>query len=946
MPRLYAESVWTMEQGLPQDSVTGICEDADGYLWISTFGGLARFDGAHFHNHYVGNRADLVVSRFSSVAVDRSGGVWAVGQRVGLMHYADDRFETIEFPGTSQIVSNEADGGAWVRSTAGLGRLEGGECEFVRGGEVRGVHAAKDGTLWVTTVEDGLVEIEDGTERVLGDVTSTPRRPFVTMTEDRDGRLWGGNWRGLWRATDASNTHFEKLTEAGDGVRQIVLGVEGDIWIGTGTGLLRYSAGRVERVREGGSYGVLYADARGNLWCTGTGTGLKMLRPSVLSDVGASLGLPQGDVWSVTFAKDGRLTIVQRRVVSTFSQGGRERAEFPRDQHAALYDREGALWLGSVDRILRMRGDEVTEFVVQRGVAGDHLAFHFDSEDTLWVGSRTLSRFDGDSFVDLRPDEIQDVHCIQDAAGGGLWLGAQLGLLRMSGDGSRLDWLTSADGLAPGAVRAVYEDEREVLWVATYGGGLSRIEDGRITSYTRKTGLHDDFLSCILEDDAGRLWFSSNRGPFTVERRALDEVARGERTAVDCISFTTGEGAREASGGNQPSAVKDERGRLWLPNVSGLSVVDPAALRLDDPPPRLVIEHVELSEFRELRVEFAALGFTWPSRVLVQYRLPELEDRWIDTRGRRELELSYLPPGDYQLQLRARNGFGPWSEVTAHTVEVPARFYEMWIFRALFVLALFGVVFGLGVVRLRRVQAHADRLRELYRGRDAARAALSRSREELRRLSRLLLSQQEDQLRMVSAELHDDICQRIAALAIQMETLERKLDGGSQRSELGLRPLVHQAQELAGDVQMLSRRLHPIGLGTLGMGEALRQECDALQRRTKLATILEDAVASDEVPQDVAVAAVRIAQEAMHNIEKHAGAREVRVMTAVNDNRFVLELTDDGVGFDLDSSDKHGLGLVTMRERAAAAGGNLSVESTPQVGTTVIFTAVLEELPS
>ncbi|MCA8980612.1 MAG: hypothetical protein H6831_04535 [Planctomycetes bacterium] len=944
VPRTYAESVWTMEQGLPQDSVTGIAQDADGYFWISTFGGLARFDGVHFHDYYVGNRPDLLVSRFSSVAVDREGGVWTVGQRVGLLRYADDRFEHFEFPGGSLIVSNDADGGAWVHSTAGLGRITGTAIEFVRAGEVRGVHFARDGTLWVTTVEDGLVEIEAGVERVLGDVTSTPGRPFVTMTEDREGRLWGGNWRGLWRATDATNTSFEKLTAAGDGIRQLALGREGEVWIGAGTGLMRYSAGRLERVREDSGYNVLFADARGNLWCTGSGNGLRMIRPSIVSEVGAMLGLEDGDVWSVAFASDGTLAVVQREFLTTIAGDHREREEFAFDLTAALYDRSDTLWLGGVDRIARLRGDDRAEFPMPRGASADHHALFVDADDVLWAGSRRLYRFDADAFVEVRPDAIEDVYCIRAAEDEALWIGTQVGLARMSRDGAHIEWLTSADGLAPGAVRAVYRDERDVLWVATYGGGLSRVEDGRVASFTRETGLHDDFLSSILEDDVGRLWFNSNRGPFTVERSALDAVARGERNLVDCISFTTGEGAREASGGNQPSAAKDAEGRLWMPNVSGLSVVDPAALRLDDTPPRLVVEGVDLSPQRELLVEFAALGFTWPERVQVQYRLVDLEERWINARGRRELEFSFLPPGDYELQLRARNGSGPWSDIVSRSISVPARFHETWTFRVLSALALGIVAFVFGALRLRRVRAHAERLRELYRGRDAARLALGRSREELRRLSRLLLSQQEDQLRTISAELHDDVCQRIAALAIQMELIERRLRAAPDGGENGLRPLVQRAQQLAGDVQMLSRRLHPMGLVTLGMGEALRQECDALQRRAPLTTLLEDAVASDEVPQDVAVAAVRIAQESMHNAEKHAGASTVRVKTEVDGDRFVLRVSDDGAGFDLESGGKQGLGLVTMRERAASVGGDLTVTTAPDCGTEVVFTVVLEGL--
>jgi ligand-binding sensor domain-containing protein len=242
LPPAYAEAFWSVEEGLPQDSVTSLCQDASGYMWIATFGGLARFDGVDFDTYYVGNRPDLPGSRFLSVAVDADGDLWTLVQRVGLLHYSNDVFRAVEFRGSDPVLFNDPNGGVWLRSRAGLGRIKDGEFEMVRAGEVRGAYVTADGTIWVTTVEDGLVAIESGSERVLGDVTATPGRPFVTLVVDHEGRLWGGNWRGLWRATDASNSAFERVDAAGDGIRQLELGLRGEVWIGSGEGLQRWHA--------------------------------------------------------------------------------------------------------------------------------------------------------------------------------------------------------------------------------------------------------------------------------------------------------------------------------------------------------------------------------------------------------------------------------------------------------------------------------------------------------------------------------------------------------------------------------------------------------------------------------------------------------------------------------------------------------------------------------
>ena len=942
LSRTYAESVWTTEEGLPQDSVNDVCEDAAGYLWVATFGGLARFDGVEFDVFSVGNRPDLAGSRFLSVACDADGGVWTAAQRVGLLHYADDRFREVETHGINPVVEDGPAGDIWVRSSAGLERIVDGEARLEFEGTLRDVYVAPEGSVYATDVARGLIRIVDGEAEVIGIVNEFPDKPFITMVQDREGRLWGANWHGLWRATDATNRDYERLDDVGEFIRHLELDTDGAVWISSANGVFRWMEGRFERVLDRGSLEVMFADGRGNLWCARSTGGLRLLRASVLRDATAELGLNQDDVWSVSVTPDDELLAVQYRVVHRFTARGRETLGFDFNVHAALQDPLGRLWVAGAGRVALLEPGSRREFREPPSVFGDNQALHHSTSGALYIGARGLARFDGTGFVTLLAGEVEDVHClIDDPDGGGLWIGTQRGLVRTTPELDGIEWWTVQDGLSPGAVRGLHRDERGVLWIATYGGGLSRMEDGELTRYTRATGLPDDFLSNILEDDQGRFWINSNRGPFCVPRSSLDAVARGEREAVDCFRFTPGEGAIEASGGNQPSAAVDARGRFWFPHIEGLSVANPSDLQDDEPAPNIVLESVELSESRELRVEFAVLGFTWPARVRAQYRLADIESDWRDARGRREVEFTYLPPGDYELQLRARNGFGPWHTTDAHTVTVPARFYETWTFRALSALAVGLAISGFAVVRLRRMRAHTNRLREVYRGRDAARAALSRSREELRRLSQLLLSEKDDHLRTVSAELHDDICQRLAALAIQMETLERKLDREAAPQAAGMRPLVREAQVLAGDVQKLSHRLHPLGLGIMGMTEALRQECDALQRRASLDVTLTNDVASDEVPEDVAAAAVRIAQEALHNAEKHAGASRLRVDADVENGCFVLQVRDDGAGFDLEASQRSGLGLVTMRERAASVGGELDLRSVPGSGTTVEFSVDL-----
>ena len=266
---------------------------------------------------------------------------------------------------------------------------------------------------------------------------------------------------------------------------------------------------------------------------------------------------------------------------------------------------------------------------------------------------------------------------------------------------------------------------------------------------------------------------------------------------------------------------------------------------------------------------------------------------------------------------------------------IEARFHETTTFLVVMAALVALGAFALAERRVKRSRARTAELVRLVEDRERAQYSLSRGQSVLRRLSRELLTSQESERRRLSRELHDDVTQRLAALAIQAELAEAQLEKTTGRNHDQLRDIVEKAQQLAGDVQLLSRRLHPVGLRTLGLSEAIRQECDAFTRRSGVAAEVRAAIASEDVPENVAVAAFRILQESLHNIEKHAATGRVRIEAAMDSDHLVLSISDQGRGFDPEAEDEAGLGLVTMRERAASIGGELSIVSRSGEGTTV-----------
>lgn len=200
----------------------------------------------------------------------------------------------------------------------------------------------------------------------------------------------------------------------------------------------------------------------------------------------------------------------------------------------------------------------------------------------------------------------------------------------------------------------------------------------------------------------------------------------------------------------------------------------------------------------------------------------------------------------------------------------------------------------------------------------------------------------EDERRRLARDLHDDVTQRLAALAIQTSKLERAASAGD--SKAALQAVSQRLVELSEDVHGLSYRLHPTVIEDLGLAEALRAECERVASSARI----DVRFASDEplpsLPADVAVGLFRIAQEALRNVVKHSQAAEAHVTLGRLDQRVVLEVKDSGIGFERAGKDKGAsLGLASMRERMRLLGGELRVESAAGRGTTVMASVPLTE---
>jgi PAS domain S-box-containing protein len=219
-------------------------------------------------------------------------------------------------------------------------------------------------------------------------------------------------------------------------------------------------------------------------------------------------------------------------------------------------------------------------------------------------------------------------------------------------------------------------------------------------------------------------------------------------------------------------------------------------------------------------------------------------------------------------------------------------------------------------------------------------AALKDSQKDLRRLAGRLISVQEEELRRLSRELHDDLTQRLVVLAIEAGKLERRGEKSEHalpyESLLSISRIKEQLISVSEDVHRISRQLHPTILDDLGLVRAMGSECAALQLRENLEVVFQHENVPDGIPKDIALCLYRVVQEGLKNIVRHSGAARCDVVLRGGAEALSLTIQDQGKGFDREEvRNKPGLGLSSMRERVQLVRGDFGIDSRPGEGTVI-----------
>jgi ligand-binding sensor domain-containing protein/signal transduction histidine kinase len=954
--------------------INALSKDRDGSLWIgSQYGGLYRLDPSREtfarYRHEAGKPGTLANDTVHCIFRDRAGKLW-IGTNDGL-----DRLE----PGSGTFIHYRNN----PRNTGTLSS-----------NMVESVYEDQRGNLWVGTV-GGLNELDRATDRFSrflhdpADPHSIGHDYVSSILEDRSGVLWlASSFGDGLSALDVKTGEFtrysfhaeEQSSQGVTGVGGIFADRDDSLWVCTvERGLLKLNRERTTFFRyandpdnpnsmPNGAVDSVLEDAEGEMW-VGTRSGLSRFQrgppsfvtykheagnPNSLHDdmILAVQADSQGSLWIA--GEDGLNRLDRRTGQFTFYQHN------PKDIYSLSYnkavaireDRQGTLWFGTygggLDRFDRATG----RFFAYRhdptnsGSLSSDAVFSLliDRQGTLWVGTQGggLDRFDArtgrfTSYLNDPPNPNSMLTVLFEDRAGMIWLGTQNeGLNRFDPRTKELiSYRHNPDdpqSLSDIRVNAIREDQQGRLWIGTENGlDLLDRNRGTFNVFTTSEGLPDNVVESILIDSHGYLWLGTHNGlsRFDPRTKTARNYFETDDLAGNLLNPNGSAGSCQAPNGEMIFGSNSGVTAFYPERVYDNPYVPPVRLTgflLSNKQPNpgrgspliksiwgtdsLTLTHRQ----NILTLEFAALSYMAPAMNRYRYRLESLETQWneVDS-GRRVATYTNLPAGKYTFRVQGSNNDGVWNNKgVSLAITVLPPWWATWWFRSILSLAIAALAIGAYRARIRQLNLRfEDRLAERTH---------------------------------IAQELHDTLVQDMVAVGLQLDIIEDQINGQPSAAQSTLdvvrdrvREAISRGRHALLDLRSstattddLIESLSRAGM-ELGTGEVPRFRAFVQGNQCQLHSLIWHELD-------------RIGREAITNAFRHAGARSIEVGLFCSGHAIDLVVRDDGCGMttDLVSKGRPGhFGLHGMRERAERAGGRLTVRSRHNGGTEVTVTIPL-----
>lgn len=710
---------WSGENGLISNNITSAIQSTEGFIWITTYNGIMRFDGKRIIVYDRSTLPFLETDAFYRVYEDSGGTLWFASQGSGITIYRNKEFSPLEavnakIPKSVRSLLIEEDGTVFIGSNnEGLYRLSPSHhLEKISDTQLDAISIldiAKDesGKLWLATDGNGLVSYDGSRFDYYTEKNGLLSNTINTIAVSRTNEVLIGT-------TDGLNVLRHGKVETEEFLRNVPIN---DLsidelnrkWIATENGLARISHDNTQREfvnrRNGFPFSRLNAiarDAEGSLWISTGRDGLLQVRETGIMNIGEKQNISNKRVNIVVEGSKKQFYIgTDVGTIDVYEAGELRPLPLMTDLRDAgirdiCEDENGVLWIASYKGILRKQGANEKLLTEKQGMPSlDMRRILRDSQNNLWFASRSggLVKYSPSLNKVLRLYNKENglgsnyILSLEQDRAGNMYVGTHSGgMTIIQPDGSSVTHHLTADDGGVLIFNIHIGSENNIWLISNIGPFLfknNQFVKINLTSVNKGETYFD-----WLEDDNRNVWITTNLGVLKIERKDLDEFLAGthQQVAVKLYDHQDGMQSKECTGATR--SLISSTGKLWIPTIAGVSVFYPEQIVENKTPPKVYVTDLvtDSGVFEgdtvvvtpgNLRYVFnyTALSYLAPSKIKFRYKLDKVDQDWVEAGSKREAEYTNLSPGTYVFRALACNSDGVWNTVGASKVVIVQPFF-------------------------------------------------------------------------------------------------------------------------------------------------------------------------------------------------------------------------------------------------------------------------------
>jgi signal transduction histidine kinase/ligand-binding sensor domain-containing protein len=939
----YIRTDFTVDDGLPDNTVNAITETANGLLWVGTESGLASFDGRTFTPVRLRIAGAPPPSIISSLVEGPDGDLW-VGSDAGIIRIPKRDLNDPNLTNATafrlgehqsdevEVLYRARDGSIWAGTSHGLFRFDGSRFLPVNSSIYVGrIEQALNGHFMLNT-GSGFLEY-DGQRFIqhpgLGAQFGVHDDQIFDAYQAADGTVWYCTEKGI-RALAGQRARFlDPYEPSHTPAYRIYTDPVGALWVNTKIGIYRVAGDHLWTPVPDLHARGFYAGQDGELWIGTNGSGLVHLRPRAVQMFAKTDGLPSDIAMAVLPAHDGQLWVGANCGLAVFD-GSHFRTFDEKDglTNACVWslaeDRRHTLWIGTYGGgLFQYKNGVFTQYTIEQGFVS-RIVFQIAvaRDDSLWVATPNGVSHVQDGRIrnyttteGLSSPRVLAIH--QDRAGT-IWVATQAGVERLDSD--RFIPVTSTQPVDEVLARHFVEDSRGNLYTTDMPRGISQIRNGHLTPIDTTLALMN-----MAEGPDRTMWFSSRNDVIRIAEQEFERAGNSD-APLDYEVFNRADGLNttEASVGT-PNIALTPDGKLWIATVKGLAMIDTSRLPRAGRQPKIFVDGVSSDGrtyvvgdglllrpgIHQVELHLAAINLSNPQKIRLQYRMEGVDSDWLDGTSSRTAIYTSLPAGTHRLLVRATDSGGHWNapEVVYEITQQP-RLYAKPLFQGITVIGL----------ALLLVLAYVMRVRYVVRQ------------------ARIIIEQRQMERGAVARDLHDTFLQGVQALILRFHTATKQLPQNHPVRRMFEETLkqsdavMAEGRELLVDLHATTSKRNDLATTLANYGEHMQEG----RSGTFNVAINGD---SQTLHPIVYEELARIGKEALGNAFRHSTARSIEAELNYEPNELRMRIRDDGMGIDPNilkegSRDGH-LGLASMRERARNIGAQLDLWSRAGSGTEI-----------